>query len=222
MRGSCSSINKPLAISKTTSTFPWKAQSKQAAKADLSTLPLLTKARCLLKNYFSLFLTALLSPIAHSPLLFPPHSLSCLRLCRRLVLSSRDLALFLAFSDRLSPVPSLLFLSPESASCQAAVDLCSPSATFTITHVEKWDPHGRRRQRSASCRMTSSWSACPFDVMAISKYMPQPASLSKSFKLLTVYFSTSHVPLVTDFWREQSCGCRHTILSCSQPAQSEH
>ena len=55
-----------------TSTSPWKAQSKQAAKAGLSTLPLLIKARCLLKNYSSLFLTAPLSPIAHSPLLFPP------------------------------------------------------------------------------------------------------------------------------------------------------
>lgn len=111
MLGSCSSINKPLAISKTNNiNFPWKAQSKQAAKADLSTLPLLSKARCLLKNYFSLFLTALLSPIAHSPLLFPPHSLSCLRLCRRLVLSSPDLALFSAlltvFLSSSCPFPS--------------------------------------------------------------------------------------------------------------------
>lgn len=36
------------------------------------------------------------------PLLFPPHSLSCLRSCRRLVLGSRDLALSPALSVFLS------------------------------------------------------------------------------------------------------------------------
>lgn len=47
------------------------------------------------------------------------------------------------------------------------------------------------------------------------KYVPRPACLSKSSKRLSVYFSTSHVPLVTALWRERSSGCRHTILSLS-------
>lgn len=47
------------------------------------------------------------------------------------------------------------------------------------------------------------------------KYMPRPACLTKSPRLLSVYFSMSHVPLVTALWREQSCGCRHTVLGLS-------
>ena len=154
----------------TTSTSPWKAQSKQAAKAGLSTLPLLIKARCLLKNYSSLFLTAPLSPIAHSPLLFPPppppppHSLSCLRLCRRLVPQQSwfgtlvgSLSVFLLSLASFS-LPFVLFCLQNQHLVRAGVDPCWPSAAFTIIQGEKLDPHGTCRQRSASRRITSSWS----------------------------------------------------------------
>ena len=124
------------------------------------------------------------------------------------------------FSSSQASFPFSLFLSRESTSCQAGMDLCWPSTAFTIIQGEKLDPHGRCRQRSASCRITPSWSASPFDVNGDLKYMPQPACLAKSSRLLSVYFSTSHVPLVTDLWREQSCGCRHTILSLSGPEPS--
>lgn len=125
---------------------------------------------------------------------------------------SVGLSVFFSPPQAFSPFP---FLSLDSAFCQAGTDLYWPSTVFTIIQGEKLDPHGRCRQRSVSSRTTSKWSACPFDVMSILKYMPQPACLTKSSRPLSVYFSMSHVPLVTALWREQSCDCQHTILSLS-------
>ena len=101
--------------------------------------------------------------------------------------------LFVSFSSfSLSP----LFLSRESASCQTGTNPQWTSTALTIIQGEELDPHGRCRQRSAFCRITSSRSNDPFDVIAILKYVPRPACLSKSSRLLSVYLSMSHVPLV--------------------------
>jgi len=166
VHGLCSSINKPLAIQKqTTSTSPEKpSQNKQHRLA----CPL-NQSQMSPQKLFLSFLSAPLHPIAHSPLLFPPHSLSCL--CRRLVLGSRDLVLL--SSLRLSLC--LLSLSFPFFSVRRVIVLSSghgpalthPPAAFTIVQGEKLDPHGRCHERSTSCRITSSRSACPSDVMAI-------------------------------------------------------
>lgn len=197
-----------------TNPLPPSAQSKQMAKTGLSTPPRLTKARCLLekkkKKKPSLFLTT-----HHSPLLSPPHSLSCLRLC-----SSHDLAVFFQLSARLSLPCKFLSLSlSKRRLVKQARARSSPSTALAAAQGEKLDPHVSGSQRSVPRRITSSRRACQFDPMAVLKATQRPVCLSKSFKRLPVYFSTSRVPLDTALWSQQSRSCWHTVLSIGAGAK---